>query len=372
MPAEVDLLKLARVYLTNQAKLWPELLKAGVLEPPTEAVLLRMATELKARQLGGELPPIPGDPASVMKGLFAAYLRYSDKSSNPRSLDAQLTDVLDKAAGRRHFIPWQFVYADVELSGLIWGRRGYTCVNKLLGSKDHERVRGVYLYDFSRGGRDPTEWFRFAGRCRNRRKNVLGAADGFELQSLMGEAMLHVFAMFQTFFVTLLRKKVRDGLNMAADQGTSTGRPPLGYGLVPKLDANGNPVTGRDGAGLNEWAIHWPAMKYVIWAFQARGERRRSCHRIAKQFNRWAVGGSRSWDGSNIAKLLKRPIYIGVRSRTALIRSVTRRRIRSWSGRTRGNCGGSTWCHTCGRRRSVTSCGSRCGGSSTRCTSFTR
>ncbi|MFM7033779.1 MAG: hypothetical protein ACKOYJ_01090, partial [Planctomycetia bacterium] len=45
-----------------------------------------------------------------------AYLRFSDENSNPRSLDQQLINVLNRARRDSVFVPWQYVMADAAVN----------------------------------------------------------------------------------------------------------------------------------------------------------------------------------------------------------------------------------------------------------------
>jgi hypothetical protein len=78
-------------------------------------------------------------------------------------------------------------------------------------SPAHASVRGVYIDDFSRGGRAELEWFQLAARARKLNKNLLGATDGFDLNSSVGNKQLHVYSMLQDQVVSQLREKVCRG-----------------------------------------------------------------------------------------------------------------------------------------------------------------
>ncbi|HEX8521109.1 MAG TPA: recombinase family protein [Tepidisphaeraceae bacterium] len=311
MPADEDIKKLATVYLTKQRELWPELARTGELPEPTDAVLDQMVMDFKSRHLVGHVPSPPPKAIPNAAEVFAGYLRYSDEDSDPRSIDDQLAAVLPAAHARGHFIPWSYVFADAAWSGLDRERRGYKRAGAVVTDLNR-RVGGLWIYDFSRGGRQPREWFALADRFQHRRKNLLSANDGFELASEHGRTMLHAYAMYQEIHVTGLRRRVRDGLDGAHDRDTSTGRPALGYGLVPKLDHAGRPVTGKDGEPLKTRAIHAPTMKEVIQIFERYGFGGWSKGGIGRDLAAREVDGSSSWDESNVDKVLRRPIYLGI------------------------------------------------------------
>ena len=274
-----------------------------------------MAGDFGQRHVGGGL----GDHDMLklvtrhFKQLGAAYLRYSCDNSSARSLDDQLVNVLNKAEQEKLFIPWQFIFADASVTGLDPSRQGYQSLKNFLQNDSHSQtVEAVVIDEFSRAGRETLEWFRLSFLCKRLRKNVLGATDQFVLNSPMGEMMLHVFAMFSRFFIAQLRDKVSRGMKGAARRNTSVGRPRLGYGLVPALDAQGRPVVGADGRVIRQKAVHPETMKHVLMAAEWFGYRSKSYNAIAKEFNRLQVDGSTGWRPGSIKDMLADPVYIGV------------------------------------------------------------
>jgi len=206
--------------------------------------------------------------------------------------------------------PWDLIYADASITGLDPARQGYSSLKALL--KSQSAVSRVFIDEFSRAGRDVLEWFRLAALAKRLGMNVLGASDGFDLSSPTGEMMLHVLGMFSKFFVTQLREKVHRGMTGAARRQTCLGRPPLGYGLVPKRDAQGRPMTGHDGRTINELAIDSATMSHVMLAAERFADQGWSYGRIAKEFIRLKVDGSDGWRPRSIERLLANPLYIGV------------------------------------------------------------
>ena len=69
---------------------------------------------------------IPGDTPHGWIALAVADLRFSDENSNPRSLDQQLLNVLNRARREGVFVPWHYVLADAAVSGTLTCRTGYT------------------------------------------------------------------------------------------------------------------------------------------------------------------------------------------------------------------------------------------------------
>lgn len=112
--------------------------------------------------------------------------------------------------------------------------------------------------------------------------------------------MLHVFGMFSQIFLRQLRDKVLRGMRGAAGRRTSVGRPPLGYGLSPKLDAQGRPVLNANGRPLREKRIHPPTMAYVEMARRMLLEEGASVDDVVREFNRLRVDGSNGWTDCSV------------------------------------------------------------------------
>lgn len=343
LPSDDDLAKLARAYLARQRLLWPELVPASKTDADDGRRVAEMTGDFKRRHKGSGMAL----PASVLRRhrgealkLAAAYLRYSCDNSNPRSLDDQLVNVLNKAHQCQMFVPWELLYADASVSGLDPSRQGYNSMkhdltglrqgmhapvsrtqaeegpdsasidpSSALASPD---VKAVLIDEFSRAGRDTLEWFRLSFFAKRQSLNVLGATDGFDLNSDTGQMMLHVFGMFVSFFCRQLREKVLRGMKGAARRGTSTGRPPLGYGLVPATDAQGKPVIGQDGRQVNKRVVHPETMTYVLEAAHWFADRTKSVGEIARYFREQKVDGSDAWRPCSIRRMLLDPLYCGI------------------------------------------------------------
>ena len=125
LPIDENLRRLAAAWLDYQWEAWPTLRGCDLLPEKTEAVLDRMVAEYKARFSSGAVTAIEYVSRPPWHQLGASYLRYSADTSNPRSLDDQLVNVLRRAHGDKRFIPWVYVCADSSISGTLAIRQGY-------------------------------------------------------------------------------------------------------------------------------------------------------------------------------------------------------------------------------------------------------
>ena len=147
------------------------------------AKLLAPVTEMSAAQLAGQflvsflserrLPEYTSE-SNLRFQLGAAYLRYSDDGSNPRSLDQQLKNVLERAARDRVFIPWAYVFADAAMSGTTAARRGDP---EDQGGRPASQAGGsqcVYVDEIGRASRDAIEALRLGKLIEESRKRMVG------------------------------------------------------------------------------------------------------------------------------------------------------------------------------------------------------
>ena len=106
-------------------RLWPDLTGTAAVPAADPATIAAMADdfERRFRQQHAEAFRPSGTPIAWI-ALAVAYLRFSDENSNPRSLDQQLLNVLNRARRDGVFVPWHYVLADAAVSGTgNWRRR---------------------------------------------------------------------------------------------------------------------------------------------------------------------------------------------------------------------------------------------------------
>ena len=133
LPPRDSLRSLARTYLETQARLWPELAGTPAVPAIKDAVVEAMADDFERRFRSQAVDVF--DPAGLRRvwiDIGLGYVRFSDEGSNPRSLDQQLNNVLQRARRDGVFIPWHYVCADYAVSGTLACRRGYSVAKTLV------------------------------------------------------------------------------------------------------------------------------------------------------------------------------------------------------------------------------------------------
>ena len=312
LPPDEELVSLARTYLERQRNLWPEIVQACLLPEPTEAVLGVMVEDFKERHRGAKV-----DPEHVRVFLkFASklggnYDRYSCDNSSPLSIIDQMVNCLDKARAEGRFIPWAYLFADYSITGLDASRQGYSSYKAILRS-EHHLIETTYIDDFTRAGRNPQEWWRLATMSRRLRKRMIGASDGFDLNSKDADTRIDLCNIFSRMFLNGLREKVTRGMKGGARRGTCLGKPGLGFTRQVCRDAKGEIIHRSNGQPRTKPCWDPATKPYRALMYDLYAQQNWSPYKIARHFNSLRVDGWDGWTGAGIKKLLKGLDAIGV------------------------------------------------------------
>ena len=311
LPDDASLRDLARTYLEIQHRHWPQLVAAGVLPTVSDEAINMLANTFKRHFLDkGWRPYSQGLATSHQLKLGAAYLRFSSENSNPRSLDQQLTNCLNKAHQDRVFVAWDCVCADAAVSGTIAQRRGYEMA-KVIISSELMAVGTLYIDELGRAARHAIEALSLGQLVVSKNKRLAGATDGFDTDSPHYKLMLHIYAMLHEWFVDQLREKVDRGMSDAFERGIDMGACAFGYAMEIVLDEKGNPILKKNGKPRRIRVIHAINAAHVVEAFTLFAVEKKSPQWIGKDFNDRRVGGRTSSAANTITDLLAREVYAG-------------------------------------------------------------
>lgn len=312
LPPDQELIALAKTYLELQHKLWPEIVKAGLLPEPTSEVLTEMVENFKSRHQTSRADKAS---AKVFKKycvkLAGLYTRYSCDNSSANSILDQTVNCLRKAQQEERFVPWEYVFADYSVSGLDASRQGYTSYKTVLDEKGH-LIDTTYIDDFTRASRDEIEWWQLAAQSKRLNKRMIGASDGFNLSDPNAEMLIGMYGLVSRFFIKGLREKVKRGMKGGARRGTTLGKPPLGFTRRVLRDGNGKIDYRSNGKPRTEVCIDPETREFRLLMFELFVLRNLSPYKIAQHFNQLKVDGWNNWTESAIKKLLKSPTAIGV------------------------------------------------------------
>ncbi len=177
IPEQTGLLDLATTYLETQARLWPDLAGTPAVPKASKRLVASMAESFE-RGFRSQQADVfqPEETPAVWTDLGVAYLRFSDVNSNPRSLDQQLINVLNRARQDGVFIPWQYVLADAAVSGMLSCRRGYSIAKMLVERREEYGVSWFLIDDLSRMSRNTIESLELGERANETGVRVVGAS----------------------------------------------------------------------------------------------------------------------------------------------------------------------------------------------------
>ena len=312
LPDGEHLRELAKTYLIEQRRHWPELARSGQFPEPTEETLSDYAAAFRQRFLGEATLSAPGEDFGAAR-VGVAYLRYSSENSNPRSLDQQLRNILNLAKRHELLIPWRFIFADSGVSGMTAGRIGYQRAKAALDSSPAPNA--LYFDDTSRLSRDMAETIQFCRELQERGQQVHGASDGFDTTSEMYKASLGISGLVSELYVDGLRQKVKRGQADGFRNGRNLSSPPFGYHLVPETGPNGQPLLGRKNKILRKVVIHPEHAEIVREVFRRYLEDGASTIELARWLNATRADGRTNWGVSTVSDMLDRYTYVGIEIR---------------------------------------------------------
>ena len=312
MPERQGLLDLARTYLEVQARLWPDLAGTAAVPAADPATIAAMADdfERRFRQLQADVFR-PGDTPIAWIALAVAYLRFSDENSNPRSLDQQLLNVLNRARRDGVFVPWHYVLADAAVSGTLACRTGYTLAKTIVERREEFGVTWFLIDDLSRLSRNTIESLRHGELAEATGVRVVGASDGYDSANPQSSLLLPVLGSMNEAFITQLRSKVKRGMDDAFRRGDNIQPPGVGYRLVDLKDAHGNLVithknTIEKVVEIDPEAADWTRRGAEMIAYDGK-----SAVDVARLFNEHKVGGKQTWSDSRVRQHYGREKLIG-------------------------------------------------------------
>ena len=312
MPERSGLLDLARTYLEVQARLWPELIGTAAVPDASATTIAAMADDFEERFRQQHAEPFrPGVTPKAWTDLGVAYLRFSDENSNPRSLDQQLLNVLNRARRDGVFVPWCFVLADAAVSGTLACRRGYTIAKSIVERRDDFGVSWFLIDELSRMSRNTIESLQHGELAESTGVRVVGASDGYDSANPQSSLLLPVLGSMNEAFITQLRSKVKRGMDDAFCRGDNISPPGVGYRLVEVKDANGNLVithknTIEKAVEIDPEAAEWTQRGAEMIAYEGR-----SAIDVARLFNEHKVGGKQTWSDCRVRQHYGREKLVG-------------------------------------------------------------
>ena len=312
LPERAGLIDLARTYLDAQARLWPELVGTPAVPVAMPATVEPMADdfERRFRQQHAEVFRPHGTP-KVWADLGIAYLRFSDEGSNPRSLDQQLNNVLNRARRDGIFIPWQYVCADAAVSGTLSCRRGYAIAKMLVERRTETGAAWFVIDDLSRMSRNTIESLRLGELAADTGVRVIGASDGFDSVGQQSKIILPMMSSFHEVFIDQLKSKVHRGMDDAFLRGENIQPPGVGYRMVPVTHPDGSLMFTHKGTVEKRAEVDPEPAEWIRRGAEMIAHEGKSPIEVARLFNEQKVGGKATWSDNRVRKLYTRERLVG-------------------------------------------------------------
>jgi DNA invertase Pin-like site-specific DNA recombinase len=312
LPERAGLIDLARTYLDAQARLWPELVGTPALPVAMPATVEPMADDFERRFRKQQTEVFrPSSTPKLWTDLGIAYLSFSDEGSNPRSLDQQLINVLNRARCDGVFIPWQYVCADAAVSGTLSCRRGYALAKFLVERRAETGAAWFVIDDLSRMSRNTIESLQLGELAADTGARVVGASDGFDSAGQQSKIMLPMMSSFNEVFIDQLKSKVKRGMDDAFRRGENIQPPGVGYRMVPVTNPNGSLVFTHKGTVEKRAEIDPDAAASIRRGAEMIAYEGRSPIDVARLFNEQKVGGKATWSDNRVRKLYTRERLVG-------------------------------------------------------------
>jgi site-specific DNA recombinase len=312
LPERAGLIDLARTYLDAQARLWPELVGTAAVPVAMPATMEPMADdfERRFRQQHAEVFRPSGTP-KLWTDLGIAYLRFSDEGSNPRSLDQQLNNVLNRARRDGVFIPWQYVCADAAVSGTLSCRRGYAIAKMLVERRAETGAACFVIDDLSRMSRNTIESLQVGELAEITGVRIIGASDGFDSSGQQSKIMLPMMSSFNEVFIDQLKSKVKRGMDDAFRRGDNIQPPGVGYRMVPVTNPDGSLVFTHKQTVEKRAEVDPEAAEWIRRGAEMIANEGKSPIDVARLFNEQKVGGKQTWSDNRVRKLYARERLVG-------------------------------------------------------------
>lgn len=314
-PTEQGLRDLAEMYVDLCSKLQPSLVQQGILPKPGKMSVDAFVDVFTRTFTSGQFQhPIAVLPADSGLRFALAYVRYSDASSNPRSLAQQLKNVMEWASRNGYVILPEAVFADAAVTGSNTNRTGY-CIARL-AIQQVPQYHCFCVDELGRANRDLIESLTLGKKIVYWDKRFVGATDNLDSENPYWDEGLKTAASRQEGFLKELASKVMRGMSDGFSRGGVMGEPILGIKIEKQRDANGEYIITSKNKVKTEAVVDEEMAVVIRRIFEIYAYEHRSPQAIAIGLNTGEIvidspAVKREWNPSTIQQMLKNPKYRG-------------------------------------------------------------
>ena len=147
---------------------------------------------------------------------------YGRVSTNKQIVENQLEEL--REVSRRNSWEVQEEYLDEGLSGSL-GREGRPSFDRLLKDVSRKKFDGILVWDISRLGRSLTDLVSFLNDVQSKNIDLYIHQQGLDTSTPTGKMMFQLVGCFVEYEKTIIRERVKSGMENAKRNGTKSGRP---------------------------------------------------------------------------------------------------------------------------------------------------
>ena len=266
--------------------------------------------------MNGLIPKQDKNNREIGKSVILARVRcgiYTRKSSD-EGLDRNFTTLDNQREAAEAYIRsqrhegWEVLPDRYDDGGFSGGNLERPALKRLLSDVAAGKAQRIVVYKIDRLSRSLLDFARLAEFFEKHGASVVSITQQLDTSTSMGRLTLNMLLSFAQFEREMVSDRTRDKVRAARRKGKWTGgMPPLGYDVAPE---GGKLVVNKEEAeqirNIFQLYAEKPAFVALAQKLNRRAWRRKSWK---TKKGRWREG--KSWDASNLRRILKDPIYIG-------------------------------------------------------------
>lgn len=164
----------------------------------------------------------------------AAYIRVSTQSQDEYSPSSQLKLIHDYAKNKGYYIPDEYIYEDVGISGRTADKRPSFRLMIATAKQKPKPFDAIFVWKFSRFARNQEEAIVYKSALKRNGVDVISISEP-SIDSPFSELLERIIEFWDEYYSINLAGEVRRGMKEKSSRGEATGKPPFGYSVQNKI-----------------------------------------------------------------------------------------------------------------------------------------
>ena len=164
----------------------------------------------------------------------AAYIRVSTDSQDEYSPASQLKLIEEYARRNGYYIPDEYVYQDIGISGKAADKRPAFKLMIATAKQSPSPFSTIFVWKYSRFARNQEEALVYKNLLRKSGVNVVSISEP-TFDSPFSSLIERILEWMDEFFVLNLANEVKRGMKEKSSRGEFGGKPPFGYDVKDKI-----------------------------------------------------------------------------------------------------------------------------------------